>query len=141
MAQTIYIIPACTPLTVELPYSLKILAMCWDNLLAAIIFLIFVKMFLSRYMAHCILATAVFVIASYIFKYKVYRPAVRPRGLPAEGLVGFVGYAVTDISPVGIVRVAGEEWTALGEGIRAGARVRIVGVEGLKLKVVRADDT
>lgn len=55
-----------------------------------------------------------------------------------EALVGRVGVAKTDLDGQGLVLVAGEDWTAESdEPVRAGERVRVVGVEGLRLRVRR----
>jgi membrane-bound serine protease (ClpP class) len=58
----------------------------------------------------------------------------------AAGLLSEVGEARTAIDPEGEVMVRGELWTAVanGPGIGVGERVRVVGVEGLKLRVERA---
>lgn len=54
-----------------------------------------------------------------------------------EYLVGREGTVVRDLEPAGIVQVASEEWSA--ESVRGtarrGERVRVVAMEGLKLKV------
>ena len=68
--------------------------------------------------------------------------ARRPRLHEPERLVGLTGLAKTDIEPdkPGVVLAESEEWTATSEQpIPAGARVRVVGVEGLRLKVVREE--
>jgi membrane-bound serine protease (ClpP class) len=54
-----------------------------------------------------------------------------------EELVGEEGVAVTDIAPEGQVRARRETWSsaAAGPAIQAGARVRILRVEGLRLIV------
>ncbi|MDR5689045.1 MAG: NfeD family protein, partial [Armatimonadota bacterium] len=55
-----------------------------------------------------------------------------------EALVGRVGVAKTDLDGQGLVLVAGEDWTAESdEPVRAGERVRVVAVEGLRLRVRR----
>jgi membrane-bound serine protease (ClpP class) len=55
-----------------------------------------------------------------------------------EAVVGRVGVAKTDLDPQGTVLVGGEDWTAeAAEPVRAGERVRVVGVEGLRLRVRR----
>ncbi|GBD28614.1 hypothetical protein HRbin31_00633 [bacterium HR31] len=55
-----------------------------------------------------------------------------------EALVGRVGVAKTDLDGQGLVLVAGEDWTAESdEPVRAGERVRVVSVEGLRLRVRR----
>jgi membrane-bound serine protease (ClpP class) len=58
----------------------------------------------------------------------------------ASGLLHEVGEARTSIDPEGQVFVRGELWSAVatGTGIAAGERVRVVGVEGLRLRVERA---
>ncbi len=54
-----------------------------------------------------------------------------------EGLLGAEGVARTDLTPEGMVYVAGEMWTGTAEqgSIREGQRVKVVGVEGLRLRV------
>ncbi|MER3460638.1 MAG: serine protease [candidate division GAL15 bacterium] len=53
-----------------------------------------------------------------------------------ESLVGRVGVAKTDVDGQGLVLVGGEDWSAESdEPVRAGERVRVVGVEGLRLRV------
>lgn len=56
----------------------------------------------------------------------------------SEALVGRVGIAKTALEPFGTVLVAGEDWTAeADQPVQAGDRVRVVGVEGLRLRVRR----
>jgi len=61
----------------------------------------------------------------------------------AEGMVGEAGEAITDFSGgAGKVRVYGEIWAASSaDALRAGERVRIARVEGLRLEVERAAST
>ena len=57
-------------------------------------------------------------------------------------LVGATGYAVTELSPRGVVQVASEEWTAVSESreaIPAGHDIRVTQVSGATLTVVPAD--
>jgi membrane-bound serine protease (ClpP class) len=58
----------------------------------------------------------------------------------AAGLLHETGLTKTAIDPEGQVLVHGELWTAVADapGIPAGERVRVVGVEGLRLRVERA---
>jgi membrane-bound serine protease (ClpP class) len=58
----------------------------------------------------------------------------------AAGLLHETGVARTPLDPEGQVVVHGELWAAVADvpGIPAGERVRVVGVEGLRLRVVRA---
>jgi len=55
-----------------------------------------------------------------------------------EGLIGEIGIAKTNISKEGLVFAQGEIWTAMVEGeevISEGEKVKIIGLEGLKLKI------
>ena len=58
-------------------------------------------------------------------------------------LIGQVGTATTALNPRGSVLIAGEQWTAVtdsGATVSSGERVIILEVEGLVLKVFKADD-
>ena len=124
----------------RLPYSVKVLIMCWDNFLIAVILLILLKLFFQRYMVDGLIFSAFFLVGSYIFKYKVYKPAMKRESLPSGDIIGSVGYAVTSISPIGVIRVKGEEWTAIArESIEAGSTVIVEDIDGLKLRVRKAD--
>ncbi len=66
-------------------------------------------------------------------------PALR-RHQPSFGenrLWGAEGVVLTELAPVGTVRVRGETWSAesLGGTLPAGARVHVMEVEGLRLRV------
>ena len=59
----------------------------------------------------------------------------------AAGMLDEVGVAQTELSPEGKVFVHGEWWNAVASGpVPAGSKVRVVAVEGLKLRVVPADE-
>jgi membrane-bound serine protease (ClpP class) len=81
---------------------------------------------------------AIFAAVFFLF---VIRAAIRMRGARvASGvgpLVGTEGTAVTELAPTGIVQVASEEWSAESEGepVPRGGRIRVVRVDGLRLKV------
>lgn len=84
-------------------------------------------------------------IVAGLFFYFVVRAALRARSLPVDyrpaTLVGAEGTAITDLDPLGSARVALEDWTAesVGARILKGTRVKVVGLEGLKLKVETAE--
>jgi membrane-bound serine protease (ClpP class) len=69
--------------------------------------------------------------------------AIRAQKTPVrmghESLIGRTGIVQIDLNPEGIVHVAGEQWTAQAEKgeepLPSGARVRVVGLSGLKLIV------
>jgi len=67
------------------------------------------------------------------------RAQMRKPTTGAEGLVGQVGVVRTPIAPEGQVFVRGEIWRAVSDDpIPEGAKVRIVSVDGLTLRVARA---
>lgn len=74
----------------------------------------------------------------------VVRALWRARRAPVttgpQALIGQVGVAVSDVAPGGTVRVQGELWSAVAEdgAIRAGEAARVVSVEGVTLRVRRA---
>jgi len=69
----------------------------------------------------------------------VIRAQLRPVEVGAESLVGRTAEARSDLSPGGMVQVAGELWSAILENdedeITSGERVDIIGVEGIRLRV------
>jgi membrane-bound serine protease (ClpP class) len=79
--------------------------------------------------------TGIFVVAiSAGVQAQLRRPTTG-----AAGLVEEAGVAKTALDPEGQVQVHGELWAAVanGEPIAAGERVRVVAVEGLRLRVER----
>jgi membrane protein implicated in regulation of membrane protease activity len=58
-----------------------------------------------------------------------------------EQLVGLEGTVLRDLNPTGVVQIASEHWTA--ESVRGtprkGEHVRVIQMEGLKLKVEPAE--
>ena len=65
----------------------------------------------------------------------------RPPSTGAETLVGRTATVRERLGPEGQVFVSGEIWRAIAEGeaLEPGAQVRIVGVDGLTLKVAKAE--
>jgi membrane-bound serine protease (ClpP class) len=76
-----------------------------------------------------------FVVASGV------RALSRRPVLDEAGLVGQTGVAREPLAPAGQVSVQGEIWRAVaqGESVEEGAAVRVVGVDGLTLRVTRSD--
>ncbi len=56
---------------------------------------------------------------------------------PPAKVEGKMGQAVNDLDPEGVVRVAGEEWTAvsLNGPVRRGEAVQVINVQGVRLEV------
>ncbi len=69
----------------------------------------------------------------------VIRAQLRPVEVGAESLIGRTAEARSDLSPGGMVQVAGELWSAILENdedeITSGERVDITGVDGIRLRV------
>lgn len=69
----------------------------------------------------------------------VIRAQFRPVEVGAESLVGRIAEARTDLSPGGMVQVAGELWSAVLDNnedeIASGERVDIIGIDGIRLRV------
>lgn len=81
-----------------------------------------------------------------VVMYVILRLALRSRQQKVVtgelGIVGEVGVAQTEINPEGRVFVHGEWWTAVCESrIPSGERVRVVGVDGLRLRVEAVSPT
>jgi membrane-bound ClpP family serine protease len=64
-------------------------------------------------------------------------PSLRAPGRVATALEGAEATVVRTLSPEGVVRVRGEQWTAvaLNGAVAAGAKVRVVSVDGMRLEV------
>ena len=69
--------------------------------------------------------------------------AVRARNFPivsgSESMIGAIGVALSDIAPSGMAHVKGEDWSAETQdgSIAKGEGVKVVAIEGLRLKVVK----
>src|SRR5712692_4882848 len=71
------------------------------------------------------------------FIRKVWQARRSPPFVGVESMVGAIGEAREELAPEGLVFVSGALWKAVApEPIHAGSRVRVVGRDGLQLKVV-----
>jgi membrane-bound serine protease (ClpP class) len=89
-----------------------------------------------------IVVTAALTMAFFIFFIrKVWEARRAPAFVGAESMVGAVGDAREELAPEGLVFVSGALWRAIAsaEPIHAGSPVRVVGRDGLQLKVVAAE--
>jgi len=70
-----------------------------------------------------------------------FRALGRPPATGAEGLIGKTATVRERLAPEGQVMISGEIWRAVvqGEPLEPGAQVRIVEVDGLTLKVAKAE--
>jgi membrane-bound serine protease (ClpP class) len=90
-----------------------------------------------------IVFTAVATLGIFVFaiSYLVVRSQTAAPTLGMEGLIGKIGEARSKLSPNGKVFVHGEYWNAQGDGeIDPGERVKVVGYDGMRLKVIRLSD-
>jgi membrane-bound serine protease (ClpP class) len=70
----------------------------------------------------------------------VLKAQMRKRRTGKDGMVGEEGRAVTDVRDSGKVFIKGEYWDAVSDtNVEKGKKVRIVKVEGLKIKVVEIE--
>jgi membrane-bound serine protease (ClpP class) len=82
---------------------------------------------------------AAFGVFAGLVAYAVGRTMMMRQTAGVDELIGTTGKAVGDLDPGGKVFIRGEYWTAVaGEKIPRGARVEVVAVEGLQLRVRRA---
>ena len=85
-----------------------------------------------------IVPVALFTTAFFV---GVVGATVKARRLPKttgrEKLIGMEGAVTTDLSPKGVVQIAGERWSAetTAGSVPVGTTVRVIGVDGLTLRV------
>ena len=87
-----------------------------------------------------IIFTAVATLSAFILLigYLVFKSQKKKPTLGLEGLIGEIGEVRMKLSPSGKIFVHGEYWNAEGEGeIGVGEKVRVVGYDGMCLKVAR----
>lgn len=76
------------------------------------------------------------VAPSALLGWVSWRSLKTPPVMGMEAMLGEVGVAATDLTPVGQVRYHDALWTARSaEPVRRGGRVRIEAVDGLRLRV------
>jgi membrane-bound serine protease (ClpP class) len=88
-----------------------------------------------------IVATTAGVAVSFLLGLSAaVKAQFAPPAMGRQTLIGQTGVVRQALSPAGIVHVAGEEWSAVaqdGESLPVGTAVRVLGVDGLRLKVAR----
>jgi len=87
-------------------------------------------------------ATAAVTLAFFVlFIRKVWQARRAPAFVGADAMVGAIGEAREELAPEGLVFVSGALWKAVApEPIHAGSPVRVVGRDGLQLKVVAGEN-
>ncbi|MBI2088668.1 MAG: nodulation protein NfeD [Deltaproteobacteria bacterium] len=90
-----------------------------------------------------IVFTAVATVSALmlVLGYLVFKSQRRKPTLGLEGLIGEIGDVRVTLNPTGKIFVHGEYWNAEGDGeIAAGEKVRVVGFDGMCLKVTRLSE-
>ena len=88
-----------------------------------------------------IVVMTVVIVAFFVFVLaKGIGAQARKVSFGSEVIPGTAATALTDLGPDGLVRMGGEQWSAVAEGgaIRAGDKVEVVSRDGLRLLVRRA---
>jgi membrane-bound serine protease (ClpP class) len=91
-----------------------------------------------------IAVTGALTLAFFLFFIrKVWQARRAPPFVGAESILGAVGEAREELAPEGLVFVSGALWKAVAapEPIHAGSTVRVVGRDGLLLKVVPGENS
>jgi membrane-bound serine protease (ClpP class) len=91
-----------------------------------------------------IIFTAVATLGSFVLavSYLVFRSHFAKPTLGLQGLVGELGEVRGKLGPTGRIFVHGETWSAQADHeIDVGEKVRVVGFDGMCLKVTRANDS
>ena len=85
-----------------------------------------------------IIATIAFFVFVIIYGIRAHRLQV---SAGREELIGKIAEAITTMEPKGMVRIQGEQWTAILDKGRAepGEEVIVTRVEGLKLRVTKKE--
>ncbi|NJE04997.1 NfeD family protein [Thermococcus sp. M36] len=118
---------------------LKFLAISADELIAAV----FLLLVLPEMGINIPLAVSAVILVALILKDLLVAPFVlgggaekRPEAGP-ESLIGRAATVVEDLAPEGLVKLAGELWTAecINGTAKKGESVRVVGVRGAKVLV------
>ena len=90
-----------------------------------------------------IVFTAVGTVGSFVLaiSYLVFRSQKAAPALGKEGLIGKIGEVRGKLAPTGRIFVNGENWSAQADGpIDVGEKVRVVGYDGMQLKVRRLSE-
>ena len=90
-----------------------------------------------------IVFTAVGTVGSFVLaiSYLVFRSQKAKPALGKEGLIGQIGEVRGKLAPTGRIFVHGENWSAQADGpIDVGEKVRVVGYDGMQLKVRRLSE-
>jgi len=90
-----------------------------------------------------IIFTAVVTLSAFILLvgYLVFKSQKKKPTMGLEGLLGEIGEVKVTLNPSGKIFVHGEYWNAEGnEEIAVGTKVRVVGFEGMSLKVEKLSE-
>lgn len=95
----------------------------------------FLRISFVKFILPVVLMSAAFFLFALIM---VVRGQRRRPITGREGLVVKTGIATIDLNPEGVVEIRGELWNAVAEEkIKAGEKIQVVGMEGMKVKVIK----
>ncbi len=95
----------------------------------------FLRISFVKFILPVVLMSAAFFLFALIM---VVRGQRRRPTTGREGLVEKKGIATIDLNPEGVVEIRGELWNAVAEEkIKAGEKIQVVGMEGMKVKVIK----
>jgi membrane-bound serine protease (ClpP class) len=93
----------------------------------------FLRISFVRVILPVVSVSAAFFLFALIMVVRAHR---RRPTTGREGLIGGKGVATTDLKPEGVVEIRGELWNAVAdEAIKAGEKVQVESIEGMKVKV------
>ena len=118
--------------------GLKVLVLLLDDVvIIALIFLVARELEIKIPLPVIIL-TGLLLAGANFAVYKAVMPTFHKKPLTgAEGLIGATGNVVTELTPVGTIRIEGELWKArsAGKNIAADEEVEVLKLHGLTLTV------
>jgi membrane-bound serine protease (ClpP class) len=95
----------------------------------------FLQISFVRFILPVVVVSAAFFLFALIMVVRAHR---RRPTTGKEGLIGRIGVATVDLKLEGVVEIRGELWNAVAEEeIKAGEKVQVKDIEGMKVKVIK----
>jgi len=121
---------------------LKIIIFLLDDAVALLLIILLLRFMRIQIPLPIVILLAILVGAFVFIVHKAIIPDFRRKPVTGqEGMIGLEGRVIKTLTPVGTVIVGGEYWRSksVNGNIGVGESVKIVGVDGLTLKVKRKD--
>jgi len=95
----------------------------------------FLRISFVKFILPVVVVSAAFFLFALIMVVRAHR---RRPTTGREGLVGRIGVATIDLKPEGVVEIRGELWNAVAEEeIKAGEKVQVKEMDGMKVRVIK----